>query len=199
MPCPMALLPLPEDSNRDLTIESLCSYPLGHNSSSNEICRDSISANIMYFTFLLAHNYHIDQRTTLYMGTRTTIHLSLYYGSFVLSQKKANKGTDSMCTTYVLTGIICIRPHHPVMAAHDFNRRQTIFMSFRIILSNTTCLSSFPFEDTRVQGSGNARRMPAMTVHLTWMIYLGQSRARAHHALQLRIMKLVKMLSRLIH
>ena len=89
------------------------------------------------------------------------------------------------------------RPHHPVMAARDFNRRQTIFMSFRVILSNTTSLSSFPCEDLRVQGSANARRMPAMIAHLTWMIYLGQSRAHAHHALQPRIMKLVKMLSRL--
>ena len=57
-------------------------------------------------------------------------------------------------------------------------------MSFRIILSNTTSLSSFPCEDMRVQGSANARRMPAMIAHLTWMIYLCQSRARAHYALQ---------------
>ena len=42
------------------------------------------------------------------------------------------------------------------------------------------------------------RRMPAMIAQLTWMIYLGQSRARAHHALQPRIMKLMKMLSRLM-
>ena len=66
------------------------------------------------------------------------------------------------------------RPHHSVMAAHDFNRLQAIFMSFRVILSNTTSLSSFPCEDTRVQGSANARHMPAMIAHLTWMIYLGQ-------------------------
>ena len=79
------------------------------------------------------------------------------------------------------------------MAAYDFNRRQTVFMSFRVILSQT--LSSFPCEDTHVQGSANARRMPAIIANLTWMIYLGQSRARAHHALQPRIMKLVKMLS----
>ena len=77
------------------------------------------------------------------------------------------------------------------MAVHDFNGRQTAFMSFRVILSNTTSLSSFPCEDMCVQGSANARRMPAMIAHLTWMIYLGQSRARAHHALQPRIMKLV--------
>ena len=83
------------------------------------------------------------------------------------------------------------RPHHPVMAAHDFNRRQTVFMSFRVILSNTTSLSSFHCEDMRVRGSANTWRMPAMIAHLTWMIYLGQSRARAHHALQPRIMKLV--------
>ena len=49
------------------------------------------------------------------------------------------------------------RPHHPVMAAHDFNRRQTIFMSFRVILSNTTSLSSFPCADICVQGSANVR------------------------------------------
>ena len=77
------------------------------------------------------------------------------------------------------------------MAAHDFNRRQATFMSFRAILSSTTSLSSFPCEDARIQGSANARRMPAMIAHLTWMIYLGQPRARAHHALQPRIMKLV--------
>ena len=59
-------------------------------------------------------------------------------------------------------------------------------------LIGSTSLSSFHCEDTRVQGSANARRMPEMIAHLTWMIYLlGQSRARAHHALQLRIMKLV--------
>ena len=56
-------------------------------------------------------------------------------------------------------------------------------MSFRIILSNTTSLSSFVCEDTPVQGSANARRMPAMIAHLTWMNYLGQSRAHAHYAL----------------
>ena len=67
---------------------------------------------------------------------------------------------------------------------------------FRIILSNTITLSSFPCEDMRVKGSANARRMPAMIAHLTWMIYLGQSRAHAHHALQPQIMKLVKTLSR---
>ena len=84
--------------------------------------------------------------------------------------------------------VMFIRPYHPVMAAHDFTGWQKIFMSFRIILSNTTSLSSFPYEDTRVQGSANAPRMPEMSAHLTWMIYLGQSRARAHHALQPRIM-----------
>ena len=69
------------------------------------------------------------------------------------------------------------------MAAHYyFNRRQTIFMSFRVILSNTTSLSSFPCEDMHVQGSATARRVQAMIAHLTWMIYLGQSCARAHHA-----------------
>ena len=83
------------------------------------------------------------------------------------------------------------RPYHPVMAAHDFNRRQTVVMSFHVILSNTTSLSSFPCEDMRVQGSANVRRMPAMIAHLTWMIYLGQSRACAHHTLQPRMMKLV--------
>ena len=78
------------------------------------------------------------------------------------------------------------RPHHPDMAAHDFNRRQSIFMSFRVILSNTTSLSHFPCEDTRVQGSANAQRMPEMIAHLTWMNYLGQSCACAHHALIMR-------------
>ena len=80
------------------------------------------------------------------------------------------------------------RPYHPVMAAHDVTGRQKIFMSFRVILSNTASLSAFLYEDTCVQGSANAPRMPAMSAHLTWMIYLGQSRARAHHALQPRIM-----------
>ena len=59
-------------------------------------------------------------------------------------------------------------------------------MSFRVIPSNAASLSSFPCEDMRVQGSANTRRMPGMSAHLTWMIYLGQSRARAHHALQPR-------------
>ena len=63
--------------------------------------------------------------------------------------------------------------------------------AFAFILSNTTSLSSFPCEGMRVQGSANTRRMPAMIAHLTWMIYLGQSRARAHHALQPRITNLV--------
>ena len=90
------------------------------------------------------------------------------------------------------------KPHHPVMVAREFNRRQSIFTSFRVILSNTTRLSSFHCKDTRVQGSANAQRMPAMIAHLTWMNYLGHSRARAHHALQPRIMKLVKMFSRSI-
>ena len=91
------------------------------------------------------------------------------------------------------------RPHHPVMAARDRNnRRQSIFMSFCVTLSNTTKVSSSPCKDTRVQGSANVRRMPAMIAHLTWMIYQGQSRTCAHHALQPRIMKLVKMLSCLI-
>ena len=80
------------------------------------------------------------------------------------------------------------RPYHPVMAAHDFTGRQKIFMSFRVIPSNAASLSSFPCEDMRVQGSANTRHMPEMIAHLTWMIYLGQSRARAHHALQPRIM-----------
>ena len=35
------------------------------------------------------------------------------------------------------------------------------------------------------------RRMPEMIAHLTWMIYLGQSRARAHHALQPQIMNML--------
>ena len=61
-------------------------------------------------------------------------------------------------------------------------------MSFRVIPSNAASLSPFPYEDMRVQGSANTRRMPEMIAHLTWMIYLGQSRARAHHALQPRIM-----------
>ena len=74
------------------------------------------------------------------------------------------------------------------MAAHDFTGRQKIFMSFRVILSNTTSLPSFLCEDMRIHGSANTRRMPEMIAHLTWMIYLGQSRARAHHALQPRIM-----------
>ena len=74
------------------------------------------------------------------------------------------------------------------MAAHDFTGRQKIFMSFRVIVSNTASLSAFPYEDTRVQGSANTWRMPEMIAHLTWMIYPGQSRTRAHHALQPRIM-----------
>ena len=48
------------------------------------------------------------------------------------------------------------------MAAHDFTGRQKIFMSFRVIVSNTASLSAFPYEDTRVQGSANTRRMPEM-------------------------------------
>ena len=61
--------------------------------------------------------------------------------------------------------------------------------AFALSLATLPVLSSFPCEDTRVQGSANARRMPAMIAHLTWMIYLGQS--RAHHALQPQIIKLV--------
>ena len=64
-------------------------------------------------------------------------------------------------------------------------------MSFRVIPSNAASLSSFPYEDMRVQGSANTRRrgrMPEMIAHLTWIISRGQSRARAHHALQPRIM-----------
>ena len=70
--------------------------------------------------------------------------------------------------------------------------------AFALPLATLPVYHLFPCENMRVQGSANARRMPVMIAHLTWMIYLGQSRARAHHALQPRIMKLVKMLSRLI-
>ena len=41
---------------------------------------------------------------------------------------------------------VCAQTHHPsVMAARDFNRRQSIFMSFRFILRNTTWLAPFPW------------------------------------------------------
>ena len=69
-----------------------------------------------------------------------------------------------------------------------FHWTAKILMSFRVIPSNAASLSSFPCEDMRVQGSANTRHMPEMIAHLTWMMYLGQSRARAHHALQPRIM-----------
>ena len=54
-------------------------------------------------------------------------------------------------------------PHCAVMAANDFNRRQSIFLSFRFILSNTARLAPFPYGDTRVQGSAKARHVPKMT------------------------------------
>ena len=41
--------------------------------------------------------------------------------------------------------------HPPVIAAHDFTGRPKIFLSFRIIPSNAASLSSFPYEDMRVQ------------------------------------------------
>ena len=47
-------------------------------------------------------------------------------------------------------------------------------MSFRVIPSNAASLSSFPYEDMRVQGSANTRRMPEIIAHLTWMIYLDE-------------------------
>ena len=54
------------------------------------------------------------------------------------------------------------RPHCTVMATRDVNRRQSIFMSFRFILSNTARLAPFPYEDMHIQGSAKARRMPVM-------------------------------------
>ena len=79
---------------------------------------------------------------------------------------------------YALSSMLCGRaprvyltadPHCAVMAVHVFNRRQSIFMSFRFILSNTTRLAPFPYRDMRVQGSAKVRRCK-----LTWITYLRQ-------------------------
>ena len=61
------------------------------------------------------------------------------------------------------------------MVVRDFNRWQSIFLSFRFILSNTTRLAPFPYGDTRIQGSAKAQHMPAMIVQADLDHYLGQS------------------------
>ena len=65
---------------------------------------------------------------------------------------------------------------------------------------NTARLSSFPYGDTCIQGSAKARRMPALIVQADMDNLSNKARpcACTHHALQLRIMKRVKMLSCLI-
>ena len=87
-------------------------------------------------------------------------------------------------------------PYHPVMAAHDFNGRQTVFMSFRLILSNTTTYQSilFPlwrYARTRISKRAAHARNDCASDLDDLSTYVGQSRARAHHALEPRIMKLI--------
>ena len=71
------------------------------------------------------------------------------------------------------------RPHCSVMTAPDFNRRQLIFMSFCVILSNTARLVPFPCGDTRVQGSAKAWRVPAMIAQ-THLQDLSRPSTRTH-------------------
>ena len=52
-------------------------------------------------------------------------------------------GPDSQCDKLSVSGLTQ-DPHCAVIAVHDFNRRQSIFMTFRFILCNTTRLAPFP-------------------------------------------------------
>ena len=65
-------------------------------------------------------------------------------------------------STMVASLLWKVRPHCAVMAACNFNRWQSIFTTFRFILSSTARLAPFPYGDRRVQGSAKAQRMPAM-------------------------------------
>ena len=75
------------------------------------------------------------------------------------------------------------RPHHSVMAARDFNRRQSIFMSFRFIFSNTNILAPFPFIMEMHAYKDQQRRGASQQglCRLTGIIYLCQS-MRTHSA-----------------
>ena len=68
---------------------------------------------------------------------------------------------------------LSFRPHCSIIAARDFNRRQSIFMSFRFILSKTTRLTPFPYGDMEDQKMHSA--LPAMIAQADLDNYPGQS------------------------
>ena len=82
------------------------------------------------------------------------------------------------------------RPHCSVMVTRDFNRWQSIFMSFCFILSNTPRLAPFPYLDTRVQWSAKVQCMPAIIAqadldnsrNLQYVIWPRDGACHANHA-----------------
>ena len=67
-----------------------------------------------------------------------------------VSSQTTVKPTQAGAVPGVLT------PHRAVIAAHDFNRRQSIFMSSCFILSNSTRVAPFPWRYARTRISKRA-------------------------------------------
>ena len=91
------------------------------------------------------------------------VHFPLYimvliFMSFSLSLMKSYDIKHKVSTKFCNFCLEQLDPHRAVMAAPDFNRRQSVFMSFYFILSNTTRLAPFPlwrYACTRIRKGAN--------------------------------------------
>ena len=98
--------------------------------------------------------------TSFYVGKNHSLFLHTFWSN--LNWKLNNDLYNFI--NHNLYKLFLPRPHCAVMAACDFDRRQSIFMSLHFVLSNTTRLAPFCYGDTRVQGSAKGQRMPARIV-----------------------------------